>query len=97
MAKFELNIYGKNDEIVNVYKTDHVRWGLLIAALDLQEQIKDADEAEQIKAISAFAKEIFVDLTDEDLNNADSGDVINVFAQVGRMANKIKGNGSKNA
>lgn len=94
MAKLELNIYGKNDEITNVYKTDHVRWGLLIAALGLQEQIKDEDVATQIEAISEFAKEIFVGLTDEDLRNADSGDVMNVFTQVGRMARKI--NGSKN-
>ena len=95
MAKFELNIYGQNDEITNVYKTDHIRWGLLLAALDLQEQIKDADEAEQLVAISAFAKEIFVGLTDEDLKNADSDDVVNVFRQVGRMSARLKG--SKNA
>lgn len=95
MAKFELNIYGQNDEITNVYKTDHIRWGLLLAALDLQEQIKDADESEQLVAISAFAKEIFVGLTDEDLKNADSDDVVNVFRQVGRMSARLKG--SKNA
>ena len=95
MAKFELNIYGQNDEITNTYKTDHIRWGLLLAALDLQEEIKGASEVEQIKAISEFAKEIFVGLTDEDLQNADSGDVMNVFAQVGRMSARLKG--SKNA
>lgn len=94
MAKLELNIYGVNDEITNTYKTDHVRWGLLIAALDLQDKLKDEDSATQVEAISEFAKEIFVGLTDEDLRNADSGDVMNVFAQVSKMARKI--NGSKN-
>lgn len=94
MAKFELNIYGKNDEIIDVFKTDHIRWGLMISALDLQEQIKDADPAEQLTAINGFAKELFAGITDEDLKNADAADVMNVFAQVGKMANKIKG--SKN-
>ena len=37
MAKFELNVYGQNDEILNTFSTDHIRWGLLLAALDLQE------------------------------------------------------------
>lgn len=90
MAKFELNIYGQNDEITKTYKTDHVRWGLLMGALALQERIRDEDPAEQIAAINEFAKEIFVDITDEDLSNADSSDVISVFAQVGKMANRIK-------
>ncbi len=94
MAKFELNIYGQNDEITNVYKTDHIRWGLLIAALDLQEQIKDADEAEQVVAIGEFVKEIFSGMTDEDLRNADIDDVMNVFKQVGKMSARIRG--SKN-
>lgn len=95
MAKFELNIYGQNDEIINTYKTDHVRWGLLVNCLDLQERIKDEEPAERMAAINDFAKEIFFGLTDEDLKNADSMDVINVFKQVGAMAAKIKG--SKNA
>ena len=95
MAKFELNIYGKNDEILKTYKTDHIRWGLILSALDLQERIADEDPVTQMGAISEFAKEIFVDITEEDLKNADSTDVINLFSQVGRMANKIKG--SKNA
>ena len=95
MAKFELNIYGKDDEIINTYKTDHIRWGLLTAALELQDKISDASNEEQFAAITEFAKEIFYDLTDEDLKNADCMDVINVFNQVIRMASKIKG--SKNA
>lgn len=95
MAKFELNIYGQNDEITNTYKTDHIRWGLLVAALELQEEIKGVSEIEQLKAINEFAKEIFVGLTDEDLKNADSGDVMNVFVQVGKMSARLKG--SKNA
>ena len=75
MAKLELNIYGKNDEIINVYKTDRVRWGLLIAARELNEKMKDYDDAERFIAVNDFAKEIFIDLTDEDLKNADAADV----------------------
>ena len=91
MAKFELNIYGKNDEILNTYQTDHIRWGLLVSALDLQEAIKDEAPDEQMKAINRFALELFPGMTEEELRNADGIDVINVFAQVGRMANKING------
>lgn len=91
MAKLELNIYGKNDEIINVYKTDRVRWGLLIAARELSEKMKDYDDAEKFFAVNDFAKEIFVDLTDEDLKNADAADVFNVFTQVGRMAQRLNG------
>lgn len=91
MAKFELNIYGANDEILNTYTTDHVRWGLLMRSLSLQEEIKDADPETQFYALHDFVKEIFYGLTDEDLKNADSNDVVNVVTQVAKMAGKIKG------
>ena len=32
MAQFELNIYGKDDEIVERYATDRVRWGIFLQA-----------------------------------------------------------------
>ena len=90
MAKFELNIYGANDEILKTFKTDHVRWGLLMRALALQEEIKDTSPEMQLAALHDFVKEIFFDMTDEDLKNADSGDVVNVVMQVSKMAGKIK-------
>ena len=95
MAKFELNIYGQNDEIINTHKTDHVRWGVLTAALSLQKEIADLEEDEQFEKLSAFAKEIFIGLTDEELQKADALDIINNFNQIAKMAGKIKG--SKNA
>lgn len=91
MAKLSLNIYGKNDEILNTYETEHVRWGLLLRALDLQEEIKDADQATQLGVLQEFVKEIFVGITDDEIKNADSGDVVNVVSQITRMAGKIKG------
>lgn len=91
MAKFELNVYGQNDEILNTFSTDHIRWGLLLAALDLQEQIKDAALDEQMQAMTAFMLELFPGMTETDIKHADAQDVINVFMQVSRIANKIKG------
>lgn len=89
MAAFELNIYGENDEILKTYAASHVRWGVLKAALSLQEQIRDASDAEQIDAMSNFACRIFVGLTTEELDNAATEDVIALFKQVTRMANRL--------
>ena len=44
-----------------------------------------------MKAINKFALELFPGMTEADLRNADGMDVMNVFAQVGRMANKLNG------
>ena len=95
MAAFELNIYGENDEILKTYSTSHIRWGLLKAALELQDSIKADSISAQVSAISAFAKEIFIGLTAAELDNAASEDVIANFKQLTRMANKLVG--SKNA
>ena len=89
MARFTLNIYGENDEILKTFQTDHIRWGLLLTALDLQEKIATETPEEQIKAINQFALELFPGITEADLRNADGRDVINVFVQVGKMANQI--------
>lgn len=88
-APFELNIYGVNDEILKTYSTSHVRWGVLKAALALQEKIKDAPQDEQFEAISSFATRIFVGLTMEELDNAAAEDVVANFNQLTRMANRI--------
>lgn len=90
MARFELNIYGENDEIVKSFSTEHVRWGLLTMVLNVQDEIKDASAEEQLLAISSFIPKIFPGITADDIDNADAGDIINVFAQVGKMAGKLK-------
>lgn len=89
MAAFELNIYGKDDEIVKTYATDRVRWGVFMQALELQESIEEQSTEEQFKAINAFVKKIFPDLTDAELENADINDVLNTFRQLINKANKI--------
>lgn len=96
MAMFELCIYGNNDEIIKKFETEKVRWGVYMQALELQEGLADKPAVEQFKQINAFVKKIFPTLTDDDLENADSDDVINTFRQLLNKANKIGGN-SKNA
>lgn len=96
MAQFELNIYGNNDEIIKTYATNHIRWGVFMQALELQEGLTDLSAGEQFMKISAFVKKIFPDLTDADLELADSDDIFNTFKQLTNKARSIGGN-SKNA
>lgn len=95
--KFELSIYGENDECLKKYETDHVRWGVFLKAVKLQDEIKEKDADTQFGAISEFVKSIFVGLTDEELEKADGFDVINTFNQLLSAAKKIGGGNSKNA
>lgn len=89
MARFELNIYGNNDEITKTFETDKVRWGVLLQALELSDEIEGLSAGEQFKAVSEFVKKIFPTLTDEDLANADTDDVFNTFVQLTKKAGKI--------
>lgn len=92
---FELNIYGANDEIVKTYGTNHIKWGVFIQAVQLQEQLKDADAEKQLDAISKFVLRIFDGMTLEEIESADAFDVMAVFTQLVNKAKGIKG-GSKN-
>lgn len=89
MAKISLNIYGENDEILKTYETEHIRWRVLTEALKLEDEIKDENAAEQIAAISDFMLTVFYGMTQEELELADVGDVINSFSMIVKMANKI--------
>ena len=62
---FELNIYGTDDEIIKTYSTAHVRWGVFIQAVQLQEQLKDVDVGKQFESISRFVMTIFDGMTAE--------------------------------
>lgn len=96
MARFELSIYGENDECLKKYETDHVRWGVLLQAVKLQEEIKGKGAEEQFAAINQFIKMIFVGLTDEELEKADGLDVVNTFNQLISAVGKINGDKAKN-
>ena len=88
MAQFELNIYGKDDEILKTFKTDIVRWGVFLEAIKADEQFPSMSESEQFKTVCDFMHKIFPDLTDADLEKADGEDVLNTFVQI---MNKAKG------
>lgn len=89
MAKFELNIYGDNDEIVKQYATDHLRYGVLMQALEAQDGMDGMSVSEQMEIANALVKKVFSGLTDADLACADAGDVLATFAQVTKHAEKI--------
>lgn len=98
MARFELSIYGDDDEVLKKYETDHIRWGTFLQAVKLNEEIKGKPADEQFKAINQFVKNIFRGLTDEDLDRADGMDVINTFNQLLKaFESQFNGGGSKNA
>lgn len=96
MAKFELSIYGTDDEKIKTYEADRVRWGVLLKAVDLSEHIAEKSPVEQVKTIGNILKLVFTDLTDEDLELADYNDVMNTFFQITKSIKSIKVDDSKN-
>lgn len=92
-----LNIYGENDEIVKTYKTNHIRFKLFKDAVKVNEEIANADIDEQLNAVGGFMKSVFIGLTDEEIENADTFDIFNVFRMIVNKANSIKGGKGKNA
>lgn len=97
MAKYELPIYGENDEIIKTHKTNVCPWGVYIEAAELSEGLQEKSPREQLAACETIMKAIFVSLTDEELRHADGGDVFNTFRQIVNGGQTIKGGGeSKN-
>lgn len=94
--RFELSIYGENDEVLKKYETDHVRWGVLLKAVNLQEIMKGKTPIEQVGMVGEFVKSIFVGLTDEELEKADTNDVMNTFKQLLSSVGTINSGDSKN-
>lgn len=97
MARFELNIYGADDEIVKEYKANICPWGVYIQAASLQDSMKDAEAKDQMKAIGEILKCVFVGLNDDELAHADGRDVINTFMQIVTSGQQIQGKETKNA
>lgn len=96
MAKFELNIYGNNDEIIKSYATDRIRYGVLMKALELQDKAEKLSPAELMREANALVKTVFAGLTDDELYQADMQDVFSVYQQITAMAGDISSDGSKN-
>lgn len=91
MAKYELKIYGENDQILKTYATDNVMWGFYLEAVKASEKMEDMTTAERFEMINSFVKRLFIGLTDEELTGASGDDVINVFNQLMRKARSIGG------
>lgn len=89
MARFELSIYNEQDEVVKKYEKEHVRWGVFLQAIKLQEELKNKNLTEQFKFINDFMKSIFPGITDEELENADSNDILNTFNQLASAIGKV--------
>ena len=92
MAKFELPIYGENDEIVKNYSTDIVRFGILEEAINASEKVKGKDPKEQLKLIAPILQKVFKGLTEEDLKDADLFKVFGVFNQIISLRNGLNVN-----
>ena len=97
MAKYELPIYGENDEIIKMHETNICPWAVYIQAAEMQEELKDKSAREQMIAVGDILKAVFVNLTDDELMHADGMDVMNTFQQIVTGGQKIKGGGAKNA
>lgn len=96
MAKYELPIYGENDEVIKMHETNICPWAVYIQAADMQEQLRNKSAREQMDAVGEILKAVFPQLTDAELLHADGGDVMNTFAQIVSGGQKIKGGNSKN-
>lgn len=98
MAKFELSIYGVNDEIIKTYEANRVAWSVFIRAAEMEDKIKNMSALDQLNAIGGILHDVFLDLTDDDLMKADYEDVLNTFLQIVNAGQEIKGGGnSKNS
>lgn len=96
MAKYELPIYGENDEVVKMHETNVCPWAVYIEAADLQEKLKGKTAREQMEAVGDILKAVFSGLTNEELMHADGMDVMNTFQQIVTVGQNIKGGGAKN-
>lgn len=98
MAKFELCIYGENDEVIKTLATDHVRFGVLEDALSMTDSAENEKKSAkaQFQEVKKIVKRIFPGCTDEDLSNADTQHIFATFNQLVKYANVINGGDEKN-
>ena len=96
MAHVEINTYGANDEIIKTFTTNHIKWGLICRAVEIEEQMNDKElkGTESIKVVNDFILSVFPDMTQSDIEAADIGDIFNVFKMISHMGESI--NSSKN-
>jgi hypothetical protein len=96
MAKYELNIYN-NDNVEKTYKAERCPWGLYVEAADVQEHLKSMTGKEIMQAIESIMVQLFDGLTKEEMQRADGGEVMSLFAQVVSNNATKSGKAIKNA
>lgn len=94
MAKFELPIYGENDETIKIYKADVIKYKTFLKAMKIKDEVENAEADKIIELVNTVVKSVFPGLTDDELNNADISDVFNTYRQAVNLAALI--NSSKN-
>lgn len=94
MARYTLNLYGDNDKIIKTFETDHIRYGVLMKALELNDKTDKLTNAELMKGANEIVKAVFTGMTDDDLMLADMEDVINTYKRVANTANNVQGGSS---
>jgi len=93
MTEISLNIYGENDEIVKTYETRHIRWRTFSEVVKLQEKLAKLSPEKQFIAIQPIILAIFPGLTSDELQNADTFDVFNVFKMISNRSATINSSG----
>lgn len=94
MAKFELPIYGENDETIKIYKADVIKYKTFLKAMKIKDEIENAEADKIIELVNSVVKSVFPGLTDDELSNADITDVFSTYKQAVNLAALI--NTSKN-
>lgn len=97
MAKFELPIYGKDDEVIKTFTSNICPWDVYIEAAAKQEEFERMPLKKQFEFVENILKAVFTDLTNDDLKRADANDVMNTYLQICRGGNKIRSGNPKNA
>lgn len=90
MAKFELPIYGENDEVEVLHESNICPWEVFIRAAEIEEKLPQMSAKEQLEAVGDLVKAVFAGLTSEQLKRADALDVMNTFQQITRGGQKIR-------
>ena len=90
MAKYSLNIYGKNEEILKTHETNICPWAVYVRAAELQEELKGKSVIEKMNAVGDLLQCLFDELTKDDLLHADGGDVMNLFQQIVNVGSGMK-------
>jgi hypothetical protein len=88
MARYQLNIYN-GDNVEKTYTAERCPWGLYVEAADVQENLKSMTGKQVMQAVEGVMVQLFAGLTKEEMQRADGGEVMSLFAQV------ISGNANK--